>query len=206
MAWPTTKAGTTHVDAGSDSPASARADIKQNIDNVNSIIDEFNISSPSDGDLLQYSTSSGQWEQVAASSVGGGADIATLTMSSATWENVINNIYRRTVNISFDPNSFISTSDNYQFTLGAGDYIVQANGHTGANPNDGEVNVTIYDETGASEIGTLATYQEIGTAGDGFMQGQIGFTLSTQSNISFRQDTANIANRNVNLLLVIHKF
>ena len=206
MAWPTTKAGTTHVDAGSDSPASARADIKQNIDNVNTIIDEFNISSPSDGDLLQYSTSSGQWEQVAASSVGAGADIATLAMAGGTYENVSGNIYRRTVNISFDPNSFVSTSDNYQFTLGAGNYIVQANGHTGANPNDGEVSVTIYNETGASQIGTLAEYQEIGTQGEGFMQGQIGFTLSTQSNISFRQEAASIADRNVSLLLVIHKF
>lgn len=73
MAWPSSnKASTGNVDAGSDSPSSARADIKQNIDNVNSIIDTFNISSPSDGDLLQYSSSTGQWEQVASSSVGGG--------------------------------------------------------------------------------------------------------------------------------------
>lgn len=69
MAWPTTQAGTTNVDSGTDKPSLARADIKQNIDNVNSIIDEFNISSPNDGDLLQYSSTSGQWEQVATSSI-----------------------------------------------------------------------------------------------------------------------------------------
>ena len=34
MSWPTTKAGTTNIDAGSDKPALARPDIKQNIDNV----------------------------------------------------------------------------------------------------------------------------------------------------------------------------
>lgn len=46
MAWPSTKAGTTHVDQGSDSPRQARADIKQNIDNVNLIIDYFNGNGP----------------------------------------------------------------------------------------------------------------------------------------------------------------
>ena len=54
MAWPTTKAGTTNVDQGTDSISLARPDIKQNIDNVNDIIDEFNISSPSIGDTLVY--------------------------------------------------------------------------------------------------------------------------------------------------------
>lgn len=205
MAWPTTKAGTTHVDAGSDSPASARADIKQNIDNVNSIIDEFDIASPTNGDILQYSSSSGHWDSVASSSIGAGANLASLTMAGGTYENVSGNIYRRTVTVNFDPNSFITTTDNFQFTLGAGNYIVQANGHVN-NPDDNEVPVTIYDETGASELGTLAEYREIGTVGDGHMDGQLGFTLSTQSNISFRQDTATIANRNINLKLVIHKF
>jgi hypothetical protein len=46
MAYPTVKAGTTHVDAGSDSPKQARADIKQNIDNVNALIDHFNGTGP----------------------------------------------------------------------------------------------------------------------------------------------------------------
>ena len=39
MAWPTTKATTTHLDAETDDPNQARPQIKQNIDNVNSIID-----------------------------------------------------------------------------------------------------------------------------------------------------------------------
>ena len=38
MSWPSgTKAVTTNVDAGTDSVTSARGDIKQNIDNVNTI-------------------------------------------------------------------------------------------------------------------------------------------------------------------------
>ena len=44
--WPTTKAGTTHLDSGSDNPGSARADIKQNVDNVNDILDFYNSSGP----------------------------------------------------------------------------------------------------------------------------------------------------------------
>lgn len=46
MAYPTVKAGTTHVDQGSDSPKLARSDIKQNIDNVNALIDHFNGTGP----------------------------------------------------------------------------------------------------------------------------------------------------------------
>ena len=46
MSYPTVKAGTTHVDAGTDSPKQARSDIKQNIDNVNALIDHFNGTGP----------------------------------------------------------------------------------------------------------------------------------------------------------------
>ena len=60
--WPTTKASTQHVDSGSDKPRLARADIKQNIDNVNDIIDMFNITSPSDQETLVYSAANSRFE------------------------------------------------------------------------------------------------------------------------------------------------
>ena len=61
--WPSgTKASTTHLDAGTDSPRLARADIKQNVDNVNSIIDMFNIDSPTNNQLLIYNTSNSRFE------------------------------------------------------------------------------------------------------------------------------------------------
>mgnify|MGYP000373635220 CR=1 FL=1 len=66
MTWPTNKAGTTHVDQGSDSIRLARPDIKQNIDNVNDIIDTFDITTPADGDTLEYNTASGKFENVNA--------------------------------------------------------------------------------------------------------------------------------------------
>jgi len=79
MAWPSgTKASTANVDQGGDKISLARADIKQNIDNVNDIIDHLNIASPSDGDVLRYSTSSGKWEQVAVSTFSSTSDIVLL--------------------------------------------------------------------------------------------------------------------------------
>ena len=61
--WPTgTKASTANLDAGTDSPRLARADIKQNVDNVNAIIDMFNIDSPTNGQVLKYNTSNARFE------------------------------------------------------------------------------------------------------------------------------------------------
>ena len=61
--WPAgTKAGTTHLDAGTDSPRLARPDIKQNVDNVNAIIDMFNIDSPSSNQILKYNSSNARFE------------------------------------------------------------------------------------------------------------------------------------------------
>ena len=60
--WPSTKATTDHLDAGSDSPRLARVDIYQNVLNVNEIIDMFNISSPTDNQILKYNTSNSRFE------------------------------------------------------------------------------------------------------------------------------------------------
>lgn len=64
--WPSaSKAPTTNLDSGTDSPAAARADIKTNVDNVNSIIDMFNITSPSNNQILKYNTSNSRFELAA---------------------------------------------------------------------------------------------------------------------------------------------
>jgi hypothetical protein len=61
--WPSaSKASTANLDSGSDSPRLARADIKQNVDNVNSIIDMFNIDSPTADQILKYNTGNGRFE------------------------------------------------------------------------------------------------------------------------------------------------
>jgi hypothetical protein len=64
--WPSgTKASTANCDAGSDSPRLFRSDAKTNIDNVNAIIDMFNISSPSNDQILKYNSSNARFELAA---------------------------------------------------------------------------------------------------------------------------------------------
>ena len=61
--WPSgNKASTTHLDAGSDSPSSARADIKKAVDNQNEIIDTFSFAGITNGGVLKYNTSTSRFE------------------------------------------------------------------------------------------------------------------------------------------------
>ena len=62
--WPSsTKADTANLDAGTDSPRLARVDILQNVNNVNSIIDMFNIpGSPTDNYILKYNSSTSKFD------------------------------------------------------------------------------------------------------------------------------------------------
>lgn len=77
MAWPkNTKASTNNVDEGTDLISNARGDIKQNIDNVNSMIDTFDIGGDSagqiaDGDILKYNSSASAFQPVASTAIGG---------------------------------------------------------------------------------------------------------------------------------------
>lgn len=60
--WPSTKASTTNLDAGTDKPSLARADLKQNVDNVNDIIDTLYITSPSANQILKYNLANTRFE------------------------------------------------------------------------------------------------------------------------------------------------
>jgi len=113
MTWPTTKAGTTHVDAGSDSPASARADIKQNIDNVNSIIDEFGASGPF------ASVNSYTAQQY--------VDLQTLTAGASISWNLDSN---QVATVTLDQNSTLSNPSNQQ---AGGTYVLIVKQPAGAN-------------------------------------------------------------------------
>ena len=62
--WPSgTKASTANLDSGTDKPRLARVDIKQNVDNVNDIVDFFDGSSPADGDIFVYNSSNAKFEK-----------------------------------------------------------------------------------------------------------------------------------------------
>jgi hypothetical protein len=62
--WPNaTKASTTNLDAGTDRPSLARADLKQNVDNVNDIIDMLYIpSTPTNNQILKYNSTNSRFE------------------------------------------------------------------------------------------------------------------------------------------------
>jgi len=65
MTWPTANITTANVDNGLDNPALARVQIKQAIDNINSVASEFGnvgITSSTDLHLLQYNSTAGQWQ------------------------------------------------------------------------------------------------------------------------------------------------
>lgn len=121
MAWPSgSKASTTNVDAGSDKPKLARADIKQNIDNVNAIIDEFDIAAPSNGDILTYNATSGAWEPGAADS--GAYPIVTFDFGNPV--EITSSDQRCPVTEVLDTNNIASVANTYDFTLPSGTYVV----------------------------------------------------------------------------------
>lgn len=191
MAWPSgTKASTANCDSGTDLISAARSDIKQNIDNVNSIIDEFNISSPSNGDLLQYSSSSGKWEQVASSSVGSATEIAHMNLSTGE-ELISGNNYRRAFTIGADPNTIIQEDSTGQFTfdLAVGTYLFLVGNEI---VEDGESNINLHNDTDDS-LSLTFTRDEIGTTGEAIYKNVspvVSVTGSTKT-FSFRQDNAN---------------
>jgi len=96
MGIPSTKASTANVDAGTDLISNARPDIKQNIDNVNEIIDHL-----TDSVTQKF---------------------AVITATN-TEQNVSGNIYRKAVTVSADLDSLI-TNSTYTFSLPAGKYIL----------------------------------------------------------------------------------
>lgn len=64
--WPTaTKASTGNLDAGTDKPSLARADLKLNVDNVNDVIDTLFVSSPTNGQILKYVSANARFEMAA---------------------------------------------------------------------------------------------------------------------------------------------
>ena len=199
MTWPTTKASTTNIDAGSDKPALARPDIKQNIDNVNAIIDEFDIASPSNGDILTYNSSSGAWEPGAASS--GGVQMAILNISGG--EELVSSIeYRRTVSIDYDTFDFLTQNGSYQITVNAGTYLFEPILQL---DDDTQADIVLYNETADTSLGTVGSLPEIGTTGDTILRGFQGETFGSSTNVSFRQTNANAADRNISCRIRVTK-
>lgn len=60
--WPTAnKATTTDIDQGTDNPNLSRVQIKKDIDNINTIIDTLAIGTPTNGSILTYDSTAGEF-------------------------------------------------------------------------------------------------------------------------------------------------
>jgi hypothetical protein len=96
--WPSaSKAPTTNLDSGTDSPAAARADLKTNVDNVNSVIDMFDIASPTNNQILKYNNSNSRFELTANFDPASPGAIGSSTPSSATFTSTSLKDIRETV-------------------------------------------------------------------------------------------------------------
>ena len=106
--WPSsTKAPTTNLDAGTDSPRLARADIKQNVDNVNAIVDMFNIpGSPSDNYILKYNSSTSKFDMEAEA----GSQSLFNTIAVAGQSNVVADAATDTLTLVAGTNMTITTN------------------------------------------------------------------------------------------------
>ena len=127
MAWPNgSKASTTNVDQGSDKIRLARPDIKQNIDNVNAIIDTFNIGTPNDGDILQYNSTTSQFDTV--SGYGAGHTVA-LRFNSVLSHGLTNSQYGGGFTIVGNNSTGISANQDSagesQIIFPAGTYVIE---------------------------------------------------------------------------------
>lgn len=184
MAWPSgTKASTNNVDAGTDLLSLARPDIKQNIDNVNDIIDHLNISSPNDGDLLQYSSSTGKWEQVASGTVG--VTTASITVNNdELFTSGSTETYFADYAINSDTTSIISAPDSAgTVTITSGKYQVIVYGRfTGGATNNPDWTLSILGNDFVIEDETFNNYVAFidftsGNTGDITLTGQNGSSI-----------------------------
>jgi len=165
--WPSgTKAPTTNCDAGTDSPRLFRADAKQNIDNVNAIIDMFNIDSPSANQVLKYNTSNARFElgtdattSLATTFVGDDSSGTAVnpgeTFKIAGGTNITTAVSGDTVTITGPTlTSFITASSSDTLTNKSGAVSMFTN-DAGYITNNGNGDLTITGSTIASSGDTI---------------------------------------------------
>ena len=193
--WPAgTKASTANLDSGTDSPRLARSDIKTNVDNVNAIIDMFNIDSPSANQILKYNTSNARFE-LAADATGtssgitfagddsaginiadggqlyiqGGTNITTSTNSDGTL----------TIN-GPDTSSFITASSSDTLTNKSGNVSMFTN-DAGYITNNGNGDITFVGSTITSPSNADITLDPAGT-------GVINNNATVRFNVGYQED------------------
>lgn len=202
MAWPTTPASTANVDAGSDSPALARADIKQNIDNVNAIIDEFgevDITSPVAGQALVYDGSNSRWINSGAA----GTRAAYLTFAGST------------MSISNDEYSIVNSVSGEDMNLDAGSYKAIITGifsaqHNNPAPEPNLETLKLRNQTDAADITNIEYAQIMHTDNDEHRVYSISsaksFTLTETSNVRITYTTDIVTDGSVSFNISVQLF
>ena len=187
MAWPTTNASTANVDSGSDNPGLARADIKQNIDNINSIINEFGevvITSPSNGQALVYDADNSRWINSGA----GGTTAAYLTWSTGPSVWTVQN----------DQFSIVNSVSSNNMNLAAGTYDIIISGtiaafHSNPNPEPNLNTLKLYNTTTSTDIANVSYTQIMRTDNEKFriygVSSAHTFTLGATTDVSITYTT-----------------
>lgn len=184
--WPSgTKASTANVDSGTDLISQARPDIKQNIDNVNSIIDSFNVASPSDGDLLQYSSSNARWEPIARSAIQTHMAFATHEIGDNLYPTTAGTLdrYITWTEVS-DSDNFFSVSNGTITLSGSGTFILNL-GHLFVN--DLGSGPRFYNES-TSTLLYILTHDN---TTDNVLPQSVVVTQASTTNYAFRIDDSN---------------
>ena len=148
MAWPTTPASTVNVDQGTDNPGNARADIKQNIDNVNAIISEFGdvaVSGATDAQYMKYNSANSRWEPASISGAAAQQKAYFVANGAVTDpdNSSPNHHYGLGYTVDVDENSMLTIETDYGYlnlendttsesyiALAAGTYVLQMTGIT----------------------------------------------------------------------------
>jgi hypothetical protein len=207
MAWPTTDIGTTHMDAGTDNPALARADIKQMADNVNAMQDMVSMTGAQQNDVLRYSVSNDKFEPVSINTI--------VTNSNAPMAIVVPNDTVTSIgtgyspnasgyywNIHFaeahDPNSFFSQDSNGLMTFDSGTYVVNFSGQKSSSilsifrPYSDSLGD--YVETASSSDDPVNNgYDTCSIDTNGVFTGFYHFTTSTYNKWAFQYGTGSSA-------------
>lgn len=188
--WPSgSKASTANLDSGTDSPRLARADIKQNVDNVNSIIDMFNISSPTDGQILKYNASNTRFE-LGTDATGSAVSATTFVGDDSTGTAVnpgetfkIAGATGITTAVSGDTLTITGTAQDFAYSslTGAPTNISSFTNDSGYITDDGNGDLTITGSTIASPSNADITLDPAGT-------GDINLNAIARFNVGYKED------------------
>jgi len=196
MSWPSgSKASNQYTDQDTDLISDARADINQTILNVNSIIDTFDIASPSNGDILQYNSTTSKWEPI---------DGATLNRSSIATFISRGNYNTGVVGESQYNIIWNNVSDNavYDEFRDFDDFTTH-NSTTGViTVAAGRYNIQVLGITGISSILTVVDSTIYGT----YTSTALDVTINPSSSANIRIAQVNNTDYNLDLVLKITRF